>query len=272
MVVKTYVTLASLLAISVLCAPGPGGNCRFDVVLENEAISPGSAFWVAGRFRIDPEWHIYWINPGESGLPTGLDWKLPSGFKVLETHWPVPKLLTSQGSASYGYEGEVAVLSKIQAPAKLKTGSKVRVLANADWMACKEMCITGEAVGSKEVRVASTPRLDRAVVSLFNGYRKAMAESGTFLSAFVYEGNSRLRLELKIPNYSEAKSMRFFPFKPGVTPASGEQVFAFGKMSTLTMPKAEGFRPTTYLEGVISIEYSQNKRRTFNVKAPYKTP
>lgn len=264
-------TVPHLIALVTLASP-QSGRCRFDVVAENSAIAPGRAFWVAGRFRIEPKWHIYWINPGESGLPTGLDWKLPPGFKLLETKWPVPKLLPSQGSVSYGYEGEVAVLAKVLPPATLRIGTRARVQANADWMACLEMCVTGDGAAAKDFVVAPRPRLDRAVAGAFARYRANVAESGTGLAAFVYEGNSRLRLEVKIPDFSNAKSMVFFPYKSGVTPASGEQVCSFAKTSLLVMPKAEGFRPSTLLEGVLSVTYLQNKRRAFIVNAPYKSP
>lgn len=270
-VVNTYVTLASLVALSSV-ALHQSGRCQFDLIFENSTIAGGKPFWVAGRFRIEPQWHIYWTNPGEAGLPTGLDWKPPVGFKLMEVRWPVPKLIASQGSVSIGYEGEVAVLAKFMPPAKLGPSARVRLMASADWMACKEMCVTGEAQAAKNLRVASIAQLDPANKGAFARFRAALPEMGQALCPFVYEGNSRLRLEVKIPNHPEAKAMTFFPAKSGVTPASGEQVCSFGPTSFLVMTKSSGFRPTTYLEGVLSVEYSQNKRRAFFVNAPYKTP
>jgi UPF0755 protein len=34
---------------------------------------------VAATFTIHPGWHIYWANPGESGMPTQLSLELPNG-------------------------------------------------------------------------------------------------------------------------------------------------------------------------------------------------
>ena len=39
-------------------------------LLEVESIQPGQPFWVALRLKMDPGWHTYWKNPGDSGLPT----------------------------------------------------------------------------------------------------------------------------------------------------------------------------------------------------------
>lgn len=265
-------TLAVLIAIASTCPPAQSGKCRFDLVSENAAIAPGKPFWIAGRFRIEPGWHIYWINPGEAGLPSGIDWRLPPGFSLLEVRWPVPILLSSQGAWSYGYEGEIAVLAKIMPARNVVIGKRASIRALADWMACSDMCVTGQASAQRTVTVASSPRVDPSASRAFLAYRAALPESGANLRPFVYEGNSRLRLEVMIPNYGQAKSMTFFPAKSGVTPASGEQAATFGRTSMLVMDKLAGFRPTTYLEGVLSVEYSQNKRRAFYVNAPYKTP
>lgn len=41
--------------------------------------------------------HIYWKNPGDMGSPLSISWKLPEGFKVLEEHWPAPKVFEDNG-------------------------------------------------------------------------------------------------------------------------------------------------------------------------------
>jgi hypothetical protein len=49
--------------------PGPRGNCR----------RPG--FWLGLKLAHEPDWHTYWKNAGDSGLPTELQWQLPSGWR-----------------------------------------------------------------------------------------------------------------------------------------------------------------------------------------------
>ena len=44
--------------------------------------TPGSTVVVAVRQDIQPGWHTYWRNPGDSGGATTLDWTLPAGVKA----------------------------------------------------------------------------------------------------------------------------------------------------------------------------------------------
>jgi DsbC/DsbD-like thiol-disulfide interchange protein len=63
--------------------------------------------WVGLQLQHQPEWHTYWKNPGDSGLPTQLDWTLPAGIEAGEIAWPVPKKIPVGTLANYGYEGNV---------------------------------------------------------------------------------------------------------------------------------------------------------------------
>ncbi len=35
-------------------------------------------------------WHVYWRNPGDSGLPPEVAWTLPAGFSAGPLQWPAP--------------------------------------------------------------------------------------------------------------------------------------------------------------------------------------
>ena len=42
-----------------------------------DGISANSRFYLGVQLTHKPGWHTYWINPGDSGLPTTLNWTLP---------------------------------------------------------------------------------------------------------------------------------------------------------------------------------------------------
>ncbi|MDP3243077.1 MAG: protein-disulfide reductase DsbD family protein, partial [Reyranella sp.] len=52
-------------------------NVRSELVSEVATVKPGEPFWVGLRQTMRPKWHTYWKNPGDSGLPTEITWKLP---------------------------------------------------------------------------------------------------------------------------------------------------------------------------------------------------
>jgi hypothetical protein len=51
--------------------------------------------WVGLQLAHQPEWHTYWKNAGDSGLPTQLQWTLPPGVSAGDIAWPVPKKIPS---------------------------------------------------------------------------------------------------------------------------------------------------------------------------------
>ena len=72
-------------------------NVRAELVSEVSEVKPGEPFWVALRQTIKPHWHTYWKNPGDSGLPTEINWNLPAGAKADPIVWPTPTLIDVSG-------------------------------------------------------------------------------------------------------------------------------------------------------------------------------
>jgi DsbC/DsbD-like thiol-disulfide interchange protein len=118
---------------------------RAQLVPEVLSVQPGKPFWVALRLQMEEGWHTYWKNPGDSGLPTKIEWKLPPGFKAGETQWPYPEIFLLGLDVNYGYENEVWLLTEITPPAALKAGTSVSLVASAKWLACLEECLPGGA-------------------------------------------------------------------------------------------------------------------------------
>ncbi len=119
-----------------------------ELIVDSEAPGPGGSMWVGLRFELEPQWHIYWQNPGDSGGPPQAVWKLPPGLTAGAFEWPAPERIDSDGIVSYGYRG-VAVL-----PAEIRTsrpaGARPGILgetiaASVKWLICKDMCLPGQA-------------------------------------------------------------------------------------------------------------------------------
>lgn len=106
--------------------------------------------FVGIRFTIAPGWHVYWKNPGESGLPTKVAWELPAGFSAESVAWPRPSRFSPDGQpAMFGYEGEVVLISRITPPAEYRMGESIEVKARSSWLGCNpKSCVRG----GKELR------------------------------------------------------------------------------------------------------------------------
>ena len=79
-----------------------------------EGVAPGKPVWLGLLIEHQPHWHTYWKNPGDSGLPTTLDWQLPAGLKAGDIQWPTPARLPIGPLMNYGYEGRLLLPVPVQ--------------------------------------------------------------------------------------------------------------------------------------------------------------
>jgi thiol:disulfide interchange protein len=118
-------------------------NVRAELLADVSAVKPGEPFWVALRQTIRPKWHTYWKNPGESGLPTEITWKLPEGAKAGPIVWPRPHLYDIGGIINYGFQDEAVLLVQITPPAN--PAGDLKLAAEANWLVCEDVCIPEDA-------------------------------------------------------------------------------------------------------------------------------
>ncbi|MEP7181460.1 MAG: thioredoxin family protein [Betaproteobacteria bacterium] len=133
--------LTLLFAATAVAAPARTEHVEAELVAAKTALVPGEPLTVALRLKLAHGWHTYWRNPGDSGLPTTLAWKLPPGVEAGPIQWPAPRALPAGPLVNYGYEGEVLHLVDIVPAKSLATGTAVTLNARADWLVCKETCI-----------------------------------------------------------------------------------------------------------------------------------
>ena len=141
--------LASALWSPWAAAQGPGAVVRTDQVRAEllahapEGVAPGKPLWLGLQIQHAKDWHTYWKNPGDSGLPTTVEWKLPPGVQAGEIVWPTPKKFPLGHLANYGYEGTLLLPIPFTVSPDFK-GSELTVQLDAAWLVCRKECIPEE--------------------------------------------------------------------------------------------------------------------------------
>src|SRR5690349_17133823 len=131
----------AVCALPVLAAPVvKTEHVEAQLVSDKASAQPGKPVAVGLKLRMAEHWHTYWKNPGDSGLPTKIQWTLPEGWKAGEIQWPYPRPLPIGPLMNYGYEDEVVLLTQLTPPADAKPGSAA-IKAKAEWLVCKDICI-----------------------------------------------------------------------------------------------------------------------------------
>jgi thiol:disulfide interchange protein DsbD len=95
-------------------------------------------------FKLEPGWHIYWMNAGDAGEPPHIHWTLPDGITAGAMEFPAPRRLPLGSLMDYGYEDEVLFPLKLRVADSVKAGP-VTLRAAVDWLVCRDSCIPGSA-------------------------------------------------------------------------------------------------------------------------------
>lgn len=90
-------------------------------------------------FEIDPEWHIYWKNPGDSGAAPKFNFT-NKNVKLSELQWPRPERLPYGVLTNIGYNTAVAFPMRLT-----PEGNPIEMSVALEWLVCKVECIPGFA-------------------------------------------------------------------------------------------------------------------------------
>ena len=133
-------TLPALAASSSADAP----HLHVQLVTPEDQLYPNGNNLVGLYFKLEPGWHIYWENPGDSGEPPHIHWTLPQGVTAFPMQFPAPTRLPLGPLMDFGYENEVLFPVQLEVAPAAKDG-KAPIDAKVDWLVCREVCIPGKA-------------------------------------------------------------------------------------------------------------------------------
>ena len=243
------------------------------LVSDKVAAQPGKPLLVGLKLRMAPEWHTYWKNPGDSGLPTRIQWVLPEGWKAGDIQWPYPKHLPVGPLMNYGYEDEVVLLSELTPPASAKPGPVV-IGAKAEWLVCKDVCIPekGElelAMPVANGEAAADPRF-LAHIERSQRMLPVKAEGWKFESSLA---GKTLMVRLTPPaGITAPQKVTFFPERELlIEPAAPQKLVREGDAVRIEMKLAEpALKDVTSVAGVAvaQSDWPGTTRKAIAVDAP----
>ncbi len=265
--------MATLLAVLVLLFGVASANAQVTservtaTLLSDSAVAaPGDSVRLGLHFDIAPGWHTYWRNPGDSGAPTTLDWRLPDGVRASPIRWPHPQALPYGPLVNYGYEAEVLHLVDLTVPPDWPAGEPLRLEAAGFWLVCADICIPEEGTFALELDTGGTTLEDSTTAPLFERFEARVPAPASF--AITATASDVLKLELGRPLSAGAEA-HFFPHTPGVVDAAAPQSVARGAEGfTLKLPSDA--RPER-VEGVLVVTETFGPQRfteSFAVDAP----
>lgn len=152
---RSTILTALLLGWAALTARAAHTQVR--LLLANEIARPGDTILAGVQLRMEPDWHTYWKNAGDSGIPTEIHWQLPPGIAAEPSQWPAPQKLVETEITTYIYTGEVVLLVPLKLARDLPPGP-LSFKADVSWLECKVECVPGKAAIEAPLEIGPEPK------------------------------------------------------------------------------------------------------------------
>jgi thiol:disulfide interchange protein len=149
-----FVLLAAALPAPALSNAADVPHLHVQLVFPEAQLWPNGSDRAGLYFKLEPGWHVYWQNPGDSGEPPQIRWTLPEGVAAVPMQFPAPKRLPLGPLMDFGYEGEVLFPMKFEVARSANPGTQL-LHAKVDWLVCREVCIPGKAELEASVQLVS---------------------------------------------------------------------------------------------------------------------
>jgi len=138
------IVLAGLITAEPANAQENAPDVSVRLVSQREALPAGGEGRLGLVFDIEPGWHLYWKNNGDTGMPIFPQWRLPRGIEAGELRWPAPRRYIHAGMVDYIYEDQVTLILPVRINDEA-AGRKLTFAADIQWLVCKEACLPGDA-------------------------------------------------------------------------------------------------------------------------------
>ena len=235
LVSRFYASL--LIAVGALWAPAqaqnlPKSEVRTDQVVatllahapqgvpigQTPEAAAGQPVWVGLQLTHAKDWHTYWKNAGDSGMPTELEWTLPPGVMAGDVAWPLPAKFPIGHLANYGYDGTVLlpvplIITPEYKPSPLADALEVKL--KASWLVCRQECIPQDGEFALQLPLRSSTALHGAA---FDAALKAQPTSVTGEHQIeLTDGGQRLAVRVAgLPASVQGQTLEFFPETPNI--------------------------------------------------------
>jgi DsbC/DsbD-like thiol-disulfide interchange protein len=253
---------ALLIALALIVLAVCGGIAGFQtaaahhtkikLVSDEASLANGHPIWVGVLFQLDKGWHIYWRNPGDSGEPPKIYWRLPKGFEVGAVEWPRPTRLGSGTVIDYGYNDQVLLMAPIGSAQTLS--SDLTIEATVRYVVCREICVPEKAQLS--LLIPQGKGLSHGFTRWHEIFERTRAEipgpapAGWKISAQV---DNQEHIFLSVRGRPASRDVLFFPAEPSVIDNSAPQpISVINAGFRLVLRESEQLlKPISFLKGLL---------------------
>lgn len=269
MLIKLHAVLSGILLLVPQLIAQQQSAANTKILVNSFSTDNKSVIPVGVLIELEKDWHIYWRNSGDSGMPTIIEFDLPEGVTAGEMNWPSPKAFEYEGLASYGYDNKVLLLSDLTVPESYKK-NKLPITVNVKSLICKDVCIPYNSTTSMEIDLSKNFNADEEVSKLFLKTRNTLPASNHGYEVTILPVEDYVVLYFKRPQvaFNEIRTVYFLPYENGIFKNTIEQKFSINEKTIELVIEFDHFKTTEFTElfGILVLELDDLNKKVFEIK------
>ena len=239
------------------------------LVVDSYSLQNNSVISIGVLINLKDDWHIYWKNPGDSGLPTDIKFRLPNGISASDIKFPIPIVFESEEIINYGYSHQVLLISSLNIP-KAYPQKDVFILANLTSLICKDVCIAFDTMLTISLDLSKKYFAEKEVSDLFQKTKKILPQIKHNLQITAIDKSDSVYFRLyKTDELGlNIKSFEFYPYQPGAFKNQSIQTTKDEKdyLELVLEPDPFRIKNPTELSGIIIL--NENRNDVFELNIP----
>lgn len=237
------------------------------LIVDSYSLQNDSVISIGVLINLKDDWHIYWRNPGDSGLPTDIEFSLPNGISASEIKFPIPKIFSSEEIINYGYSHQVLLISSLNIP-KDYPQKEIFISAKLTSLICKDVCITFDTTLTVSLDLSQKYFAEKEVSDLFQKTKNLLPQIKHKLQVTANSQSDSVCFRLyKTDELGlNLKSFEFYPYQAGVFKNKSIQTTKDEKDYLELVLEPDPFRieNPTELNGIIIL--NKNQSEAFEIK------
>lgn len=227
------------------------------IIIDSFSLGKSRIIYAAVAIKLEEGWHIYWRNPGDSGMPTSFEFILPESIKVSEIKWAVPEIFEFEGYASYGYEGFAVFPFSIYIPENFNQ-NEITIEVNLKSLICKDVCKPFNQNLRRIVRLKDTYVSSKADSDLlYHTYKDLPIKNDKLkLQAKNHSDFVAINISSDIIKINKISNVHFIPYENGIFKNSVTQNFSLSDSFVVLNIEFDPFKIKVpeILSGILVIE------------------
>lgn len=244
------------------------------LVVDKYSLNNDSTISLGVLINLKVDWHIYWRNPGDSGLPTDIELSLPNGVTASEIKFPIPKVFASDEIVNYGYGHQVLFLFDVNVPINYSS-EEVDISAKITSLICKEVCKAFDTTITISLDMSKDFTAEESISRLFESTRKMIPKQNQNINIIAESKSDNVYLKVFV-NQNEnqnIKGIQFYPYEGGVfrnlVKQNTKQKKSFWEI--LLEPDQFRIKEPALVNGIIIIDdeiENELSRKAYEIKVP----